>query len=129
MDEEVVADLNRFARAMLAHEHAGGKAVFCFNFGNITSSAARTGDYFLLEAREFIDSKWVLKTQRYRAWPSAQEGLDDFFDLLHRRYPDVLWWAFLNEPAKAVEALKAGGYFTAPLELYLAGVMRYYVAS
>ena len=59
---------------------------------------------------------------RFRAWRTLEEGAAAFVALLQQRFPEALAAAGRGDVAGYVLGLRARGYFTAPVELYLRGV-------
>lgn len=105
--------------AQWALETGRGKAIHCYNFGNIKRSG--TEDYCMFRCNEMIKGKLVWfdpphKQTWFRAYSSSLDGAFDYLTFLSKR----------TRYQKAWEALKKGDVYSFSHELKLAG---YYTAN
>jgi hypothetical protein len=66
---------------------------------------------------------------RFAAFKTLHEGAIDYLGLLHRRYSGAWPYVLLGDPVGFVRAIKAKGYFTGPLDGYLASVESIFLHS
>jgi hypothetical protein len=100
------------AWAHICHESNRGKALWCNNFGNVTTKRLPEVPYYDLTAREVIDGKDEMRTLAYRAHPDPVTGAEAYWMLLRDRYATALRRFELGDPVAAAHALKDSGYFT-----------------
>lgn len=121
--------------AQFAFETGRGKYCYCWNLGNVRKGSW-TGDVFELPtAWEIINGARVVTGGYFRAFGSLAEGMDHHLQFLSSlsRY-DRAFQVLVKASALAcnksniqalgteiIAALKAGGYFTGPLEDYTRG--------
>jgi hypothetical protein len=87
------------------------------NPGNITEPD-QSKPYWSLKAPEFINGKWVLKSLRYCAFSTIEDGIDYYLDFLESSYKGAFDALQSGNPRKVAEELKKRKYYTAPLETY-----------
>jgi hypothetical protein len=117
-------------------ETAWGAACWHHNVGNITTrtygSDGWRGDWYRIAAPEYIKGKWVEMKLAYRAFSSLTEGVRAWVGFMRTNYPRAASAldagrsacvpaspCDLKNPHCASCAMKARGYYTAPLERYL----------
>lgn len=116
--------------AMLVQEHgrAEGKlwAVWCNNLGNVDATDEERADDSIEIFTTVPECEGPSCSARYvharRAWSSAAEGAEAFVRSLRERDLE----AFLelgNGPEAFIDALKAAGYFTGSVDVYMANVV------
>jgi hypothetical protein len=108
----------------------GLDACWCWNIGNV--KAGKGQDYCeLAGVWEVVDGKRVdlpkgAPGTQFRAFASLEEGARAHLDVLARRFAKA-WPAVLAaDPGAFAGALKAQGYYTAPLADYRAGMLRWF---
>lgn len=114
--------------AQWALETGRGKAIHCYNFGNIKRSGDE--DYCMYRCNEIINGKTLWfdpphKQTWFRAYPSAVEGAYDYIRFLSQRSRYQKAWAAIQKgnPALFAHELKVAGYYTANEAQYTKGVM------
>lgn len=97
--------------AQWAHETAHGASMFNFNFGGIKgaspeglSVAQRTREGYGNSERRIVDG--------FRAYSSAEQGANDYVQLLRSRYRGAIDAADAGDAEGFVRGLKEKGYFT-----------------
>ena len=112
--------------AQSAHETGKWKkGLHCFNIGNVKSRVDDGRDWTMFRVRERENGKDVYydpphPATRFRAFRTLAEGAIDHLGFLRgsKRYADA-WGEIENgAPHGFAEALKAGGYYTDPVEVY-----------
>lgn len=107
------------------------KSLRCYNFGNIkrrkNDTKLRWTSY---EAGEYINGKHIIfqsyhPQTHFAAWDNPLDGAEYYIRFLSGRKRYKKAWAALmmGDPVAYCRELKAGGYFTAPLEHYTKGVV------
>lgn len=109
--------------AQAAHETAGGRSMYGYNFGGIKGTAP-SGGSANLGTEEVEGSQRRKVQQQFRAYRSPEEGASDFVNLIRTRYPKAYERAQAGDVAGYARALKEGGYYTAPESEYLTGLLR-----
>jgi hypothetical protein len=112
------------AYAQNALENAYGKAVWNFNFGNITCGKAWKDagkDYYTIRVAERLDKvnhpdKWTTIDLDFRSFASAEAGTRNYWEILSGRYASVLPLFAAGDPLGAAHRLSDLGYFTAHVE-------------
>jgi flagellar protein FlgJ len=104
-----------------AHETGRGASMLNYNFGGIKGTGP-SGLSAVYGTHEGSGADTVHIQDRFRAYGSAEEGAEDYVDLLVRRYPDAVNAAQLEDPVGFVRALKARGYFTGDENDYIKSV-------
>ncbi len=112
------------------HIETGLKACWNWNLGNV--KAAKGQDYTeLAGVWEVIDGKRVdlpkgAPGTQFRAFASLEDGVRAYLDVLYHRFSKS-WPAVLKgDPGRFAELLRAQGYYTAPLDHYRAGMLRFF---
>jgi hypothetical protein len=95
------------------------------NVGNVTTHGdggadGWAGDWYYLTAPEFIGGQWVTRSLKYRVFDSLTAGVAAWVALMRSDYPEAARALDTGDVATGVRAMKKRGYFTAPLEKYLA---------
>lgn len=124
---------------LLAHsalETGRWRACHCWNLGNIKSRVGDGRDWTFYRCNEVIGGKTVWfdppdPTCRFRAFRTLTEGAVDHLAFLRGMKRYALAWplAVAGDPYGFVRELRAGGYFTAPLDPYehaVASIFRQY---
>ena len=98
-----------------------------YNVGNIMAHDKPNefwkGKVIVLHAHEFDKNKekyWLFSL--FRAYDNFNEGIGDWLLFMKKRIPAAIEKAKQGDVEGFVIALKAGGYYTAPLEDYMKGV-------
>lgn len=105
--------------AQWALETARGRACYAWNLGNIKAVPGDGRPYCVLHTFEFIDGKRVEMDDHFRAFPTLLQGALDYLRFLSRPSYAEPWACVLRGDADAfARALKAKGYYTAPVEDY-----------
>lgn len=107
--------------AQWSHETGGGSSMFNYNFGGIKGTGP-SGLHVTQRTREGYGAHEVTIRDRFRAYQTAHEGAVDYVSLLERKYPKALEAAQEGDPARFVEELHAGGYFTGEKGAYVRSV-------
>lgn len=101
-----------------ALETGRGKAIHCYNFGNIKRS--NDENYCMFRCNEILNGKleWFdppHKQTWFRAYPSAVDGALDYIMFLSQRKRYQKAWAAIQigDPALFGHELKVAGYYTA----------------
>jgi len=104
-----------------AHETGRWKACHCWNLGNVKSKEGDGRDHTFFRCWEVEQGQTVWynpphPATRFRAFRTLTEGAVDYLGFLRgsRRYARAWPELALGNPVAFVQALKAGGYFTAP---------------
>lgn len=104
---------------LLAHnslETGHRNSMWNYNLGNITTKASSEYNWFTLTTKEQMKpGQWETMTMKYRAYPTLQDGVNDYLKFLSKnpRYAQA-WQQVLNsDPAAFSKQLKASGYYTA----------------
>jgi hypothetical protein len=105
------ADVVLILTAHWAHETHGGRSMFNYNFGGIKGHSP-VGMSCIREAHEGSGYHVRALKDRFRAYPNAKEGAQDYLSLLIRKYPQAIEAAERGDVTDFVSALKRGGYFT-----------------
>jgi len=113
----------RTSALLTAHwalETDAGRCMPGHNFAGIKATAAAPGKSFPTLEGHGAAQRHV--NARFRIYESAEAGALDYVRLLATRYPDALAAARAGDSAGFARALSEGGYFTAALEPYAAGL-------
>lgn len=111
MQQPPSADVVLILTSHWAHETHGGRSMFNYNFGGIKGHGP-DGMSCIREAHEGSGYHVRALRDRFRAYPSAKEGAEDYLSLLIRKYPQAIDALQRGDVADFVNALKRGGYFT-----------------
>ena len=113
------------AWAHLALEHNRGADVANHNFGNVSVPASTDKPYYALETNErqrknakAALGEWRRVTMRFRAHPTAREGVSSYWRLLRDQYPSALKMFDIGNAHHAGRKLAELGYATAYAEPY-----------
>jgi hypothetical protein len=106
--------------SMCALESAHGRALWCWNFGNI-SAFGGWKPFYVIRVQERVKRdpdvwKWV--DMRFRAYDDSTAGAADLWKLLAGRYGAALARMDAGDPSGAAYALSSAGYFTAKADAY-----------
>lgn len=115
--------------AQSAHETGEWKHVHNYNIGNVKGAEGDGHDWTNFRCRERVNGKDVYfdpphPATRFRAFRTLTEGCVDLLVFLktRKRYA-AAWDALLTgDPVAFATALKAGGYYTDPVEVYARGL-------
>lgn len=114
---------------LLAHVHletAGGKAIHCFNLGNIKHVGGDGRDYCRFRASEVLDGKEQFFTMAFRAYGTLDDAVADYLHEIHGQF-GYAWPAVENaNPEDFAVRLRAKGYYTANVGLYQKGMRARY---
>jgi flagellum-specific peptidoglycan hydrolase FlgJ len=98
-----------------------------YNVGNIMAHDKPNqfwkGKVIILHAHEFTGKKekyWLFSL--FRAYDNLNDGIGDWLLFMKNRIPSAIEKAKQGDVEGFVLALKAGGYYTAPVEDYMKGV-------
>ena len=111
------------AQLLTAHwalETDGGRAMPGHNFAGIKASPQARGEIF-----DTIEGHGAARREvraRFRVYDSPEAGARDYVSLLEARYPVALEAARVGDASGFVNALAAGGYFTADPAAYSSGL-------
>ncbi len=107
------------------------KYCYCYNVGNQKSKAADGHHWTMYKCSEVLGGKEIFfepphDQTKFRAFMSMQDGFDHHFKFLAEKERYKLAWDSLidGDVENYVKNLKAGGYFTASLNLYMKGMVR-----
>ena len=117
--------------SMIALENAHGRALWRWNFGNISAFGRWPGPYYVIRVQERIQQnpdKWRWVDMRFRAYPDALSGAADYWRLMAGRYGSALARFDAGDPAGGARELGRLGYFTAHVEQYADTMSRLYRA-
>jgi hypothetical protein len=102
-----------------------------YNYGNIKKNLDYSPNWTSYDAGEYLDGKHSMFYQyhpqtHFAAWKSPLEGALGYLNFLKTRKRYASAWVELGEGDAVgyVKELKAGGYFTAPLDYYTKVVVR-----
>lgn len=102
-----------------------------YNYGNIKKNLDYSPNWTSYDAGEFLGGKHQMfypyhPQTHFAAWKSPLEGALGYLNFLSKRKRYASAWLELKEGDTVgyVKELKAGGYFTAPLDKYTAVVVR-----
>ena len=120
--------------AQSAHETGEWKHVHNFNIGNVKGGDGDGYDYTNFRCREkdkngndvYFDPPHP--ATRFRAFRTLLEGCVDLLRFLRGRKRYAAAWQALQtgDPVAFAKALKLGGYYTDPVEVYARGLRAYY---
>src|SRR5271163_1193092 len=106
-------------------ETGNRKSMWNFNVGNITTDGNGPYDYFddLSTNEQVSPGVWNKMNLKYRAYPSLEEGTQDYLRLLSGSHYSQAWQHILHpDPIAFSKALKAAGYYTADEAPYTKGL-------
>ncbi len=114
---------------LLAHcglETGWGKEMYCHNLGNVKAHTGWSGGVTYYQGNEILKGKAVWfdftpgKLNRFRAFPTLQEGIDNYMalKLKSKRYSKCIGIAEQGSVIAYARCLHKNGYFTAPPEKY-----------
>lgn len=92
------------------------------NFGGIKAGGSWKGERIATQTREVVNGQNVILIQSFRAYPTLDEGAEDFVSFLRDKYPEAWVWLQYGNAEKYVRALKKAKYFTADEDDYLKAV-------
>lgn len=101
--------------AQNALETGGRKSMWNNNVGNIKANVDGPYDYFYLKGPEqTAPGKWEQLRMTFRAYPTLEDGVKDYLNLLSKNKRYGAAWSHIQNPDPAAfsKALKAGGYYT-----------------
>lgn len=114
--------------AQWALETGRGKAIHCYNFGNIKRSGDE--DYCMYRCNEVIGGKlqWFDPPHRqthFRAYATAVDGAYDYISFLSKKTRYLKAWEQVKNGDSAAfsHELKVAGYYTADEAMYTKGVV------
>lgn len=112
--------------AQLALETANGASCQNNNPGNYKQGAS--ADWYNCTTFEYVGDPPVKTTMvcAFSAWPDLASGLAHVVRGLYTHYPEAWAAAVQGDPEGFAAGLRQRGYYTAPLELYAAGVRRWF---
>lgn len=117
--------------AQTALETGRWKLLRCNNWGNIKKNTRYSKHWTSYDAGEFLNGKHQMfypyhPQTFFAAWTSAIEGASGYLEFLskRKRYSNAWIELIKGDPVAYCRELKAGGYFTAPLDKYTALVVR-----
>ncbi len=108
------------AWSQCALEHAAGAKLYNFNFGNVTAGAKWQGDSYVMHVPP--PDPPIL---RFRAFPSAELGAIDYWEMLDQHYAPALRLFDWGNAYDACILLGRLGYFTADAPTYATAVKNY----
>lgn len=117
--------------AQCALEHARGRAVYCFNLGNVTAGSRWAGDYYELTCSERVKRNpdvWQTIDLHFRAHQKPADGGADYWRILSGRYIRALAYFDRADAEGAAYLLSQLGYYTAlpkPYAAAMASLERY----
>lgn len=114
-----------------ALETANGRSCVCNNPGNYKRGPGP--DWCSFETFEYVGNPPVKTSMvcEFSAWPTLEDAYGFFVSSLYTSWPEAWAGAVAGDVGAFCAGLRKRGYFTAPLELYEAGVRRwaeYYTA-
>ncbi|HVJ15040.1 MAG TPA: hypothetical protein VM686_06350, partial [Polyangiaceae bacterium] len=110
-----------------ALETGRGRAMHCFNLGNVKSNG-KTGDWCFFRCNEVLEGKVVWfepdhEACRFRAFATLQDGALDYLKTLHQRFQSAWPAVVAGDPAAFSHALKVARYYTADEAQYTKSVV------
>ena len=105
------------------------KSMYNYNVGNITTNGKGPYNYFddLTTSEQIKKGVWKKMNLKYRAYPSLQEGMNDYLKFISSGRYASAWEHILHpDPADYSKALKAAGYYTADEKKYTGAVTKLY---
>jgi hypothetical protein len=117
---------------LLAHwslETGQGRAMHCYNIGNVKHVAGDGYDYCQFRCSEIVGGTEVFfdpphPATSFRAYATLEDGCADYLILLSRRFGRAWLDVMSGDVAKFCADLKALHYYTADEAVYQAGVER-----
>ncbi|MBI4952602.1 MAG: hypothetical protein HY908_11260 [Myxococcales bacterium] len=103
--------------AHVSHETARGAKMYNFNFGGIKGTGP-SGLGARCRTTEYLGEAPTRVTDQFRAYRDIDEGARDYLQFLGGRFGGALEAAERGDTHAFATALKARGYFTAPLTGY-----------
>ena len=97
--------------AHVAHETAGGRRMYNYNFGGIKGRSP-DGATAVYATHERVGGAKVAVRDGFRAYRTIDDGARDYVALLERRYPEALEAAVEGGPRAYAQALAKGRYYT-----------------
>lgn len=117
--------------AQWALETGRGKAIHCYNFGNLKRSSGDPTDWTMYRCSEIIDNKEVFfdpphPQTHFRAYRSVIDGAKDYILFLSKRKRYLKAWEEVKkgDPAAFGHELKVAGYYTANEARYTAIIVK-----
>ena len=104
--------------AQWALETGNGQSENNFNPGGIKHASGDGYDWTSYTTTEVVNNVTQTLTQTFAAYPDLDTGTTAYVNLLQTHYPQA-WQSVLDggtDPTAFATGLKAGGYFTAPVE-------------
>lgn len=120
-----------FGWAQAAIEHGTPFVIKENNIGNIRATPdwiKAKKPFFTKAHKEFTDTgkSFLDPGAAWRAYPSPELGAAGYWDLLKRKYPDVLKWAAGGDPQSAGVVLGQIGYYTQSIDKYSSSLKSLY---
>lgn len=97
--------------AHVAHETAGGRRMYNYNFGGIKGRSP-DGATAVYKTHERVGGTRVALQDGFRAYRTIDDGARDYVSLLERRYPEAIAAAEDGGPRAFAQALAKGRYYT-----------------
>jgi hypothetical protein len=112
--------------AQVALETANMHSLICWNIGNIKRGPGP--DWCAFSTFEYVGTPPVKTPMvcEFSAWPSLESACERFVSFLYLSYPEAWEAATHGDPEGFARGLRSRGYFTAPVELYAAGVRAWF---
>lgn len=92
------------------------KSMWNYNVGNITTNGQGSFNYFddLTTNEQTSPGVWKKMKLKYRAYPTLEDGVKDYLNLLSNGRYNKAWQHIVNpDPVSFSKALKEAGYYTA----------------
>ena len=112
--------------AQIALETANLRSLVCYNIGNIKRGPGP--DWCSFQTFEYLGTPPVRTPMRCEvsAWPTLESACESFVAFLYQRYPEAWTAAVHGDPEGFARGLRSRGYFTAPVDVYAAGVKAWF---
>ena len=110
--------------AQSAFETGSWAAVWNNNLGNVKYSGGT--DYFTMTASEGSGASTTMVPSKWRSYPTLAAGAAAWLTFMANNYSTALTYATQGDVGSFVSALKNSGYFSGDVDVYTAGVQRYY---
>jgi hypothetical protein len=111
--------------AQVALETGNMRSLVQWNLGNYKRGPGP--DWCAFETFEYLGTPPVKKVMvcDFSAWPDLESAAEFFISGLYSRYPEAWSGAVAGDSAAFAHGLRLRGYYTAPEQLYAAGVERW----
>lgn len=117
------------AWAMVMHETRRGKAMWCFNFGNMTCFGSNPSNFWTARTIEYEKRDGVgpkPTSLYYYAHDTAEQGAVFYWARMAKRFPTALALFDTGDTLAVAKELSRLSYYTGPIKHYADRMAEYY---